>query len=105
AGEAAARWEPVFLTYRADAVIDGVVAEATKGPPIYDFATSDGIQHTVWVLGREDTARLTERFQSVPVLYVADGHHRSAAAARVHKKLRGDGGQHHAFLAVIFPDN
>src|SRR5262249_39056628 len=76
---------------------------ATKGAPINDFATSDGIQHTVWVLGREDTARLHERFQAVPVLYVADGHHRSAAAARVHKTLRGDGGQHHAFLAVVFP--
>jgi uncharacterized protein (DUF1015 family) len=101
--ELGAHDEPVFLTYRADAEIDGVVAEATKGVPIYDFATSDGIQHTVWVLGREDTSRLAERFQSVPVLYVADGHHRSAAAARVHRKLRGDGGQHHAFLAVIFP--
>jgi uncharacterized protein (DUF1015 family) len=95
--------EPVFLTYRADAALDGIVAEATKGPPIYDFATDDGIQHTVWVLGREDSAALGERFEAVPTLYVADGHHRSAAAARVHKKLRGDGGQHHAFLAVIFP--
>jgi len=97
--------EPVFLTYRADAMIDSVVAEATKGAPIYDFATSDGIQHTVWVLGREDTARLGVQFREVPVLYVADGHHRSAAAARVHEALRGDGGQHHAFLAVIFPHN
>ena len=95
--------EPVFLTYRADAEIDAVVAAATKAPPIYDFATADGIQHTVWVLGREDTAHLEARFGQVPVLYVADGHHRSAAAARVHKSLRGDGGQHHAFLAVVFP--
>ncbi len=101
--ELGAHDEPVFLTYRADAEIDRVAAEATKATPIYDFQTSDGIQHTLWVLGREDTARLADRFESVPVLYVADGHHRSAAAARVHKKLRGDGGQHHAFLAVIFP--
>lgn len=95
--------EPVFLTYRADKEIDAIVAAATKAPPIYDFTTSDGIQHTFWVLGRHDTAGLEARFQQVPVLYVADGHHRSAAAARVHKELRGDGGQHHAFLAVVFP--
>jgi uncharacterized protein (DUF1015 family) len=101
--ELGAHDEPVFLTYRADGEIDGLVGEATKSAPIYDFATKDGIQHTVWVLGREATMRLSERFQAVPVLYVADGHHRSAAAARVHRSLRGDGGQHHAFLAVIFP--
>ena len=95
--------EPVFLTYRADAEIDALVQEATKGAPIYDFATSDGIQHTLWVPGRDITAALEDRFRGVPTLYVADGHHRSAAAARVHAKLRGDGGQHHAFLAVIFP--
>jgi uncharacterized protein (DUF1015 family) len=95
--------EPVFLTYRADKAIDALVAEATKAAPIYDFATSDGIQHTVWVLGRDATRELGARFEAVPVLYVADGHHRSAAAARVHKRLRGDGGQHHAFLAVVFP--
>lgn len=101
--ELGAHDEPVFLTYRADAEIDAVVAEATKAPPIYDFATADGIQHTLWVLGREGTAQLADRFTHVPVLYVADGHHRSAAAARVHRALRGDGGQHHAFLAVVFP--
>lgn len=95
--------EPVFLTYRADPEIDAIVLSATKAPPIYDFTTADGIQHTFWVLGRHDTAGLGARFQQVPVLYVADGHHRSAAASRVHKALRGDGGQHHAFLAVVFP--
>ena len=95
--------EPVFLTYRADARIDAIVKEATQAAPIYDFTTSDGIQHTLWVPGREITAALADLFREVPVLYVADGHHRSAAAARVHEKLRGDGGQHHAFLAVIFP--
>ncbi|MFO0590125.1 MAG: DUF1015 family protein [Polyangiaceae bacterium] len=101
--ELGAHDEPVFLTYRADREIDAIVTEATKAPPIYDFTTSDGIHHTLWVPGRAVTAALAERFTSVPTLYVADGHHRSAAAARVHKKLRGDGGQHHAFLAVIFP--
>jgi uncharacterized protein (DUF1015 family) len=101
--ELGAHDEPVFLTYRADPHIDRIAAEAMKAPPAYDFETGDGIRHTLWVLGREDTAMLHVRFASVPVLYVADGHHRSAAAARVHRKLRGDGGQHHAFLAVVFP--
>ncbi|MBK8255385.1 MAG: DUF1015 domain-containing protein [Polyangiaceae bacterium] len=103
--ELGAHDEPVFLTYRADAEIDRLVNDSTQAAPIYDFTTSDGIRHTLWVLGREATGALFERFQQVPTLYVADGHHRSAAAARVHKKLRGDGGQHHAFLAVVFPHN
>jgi uncharacterized protein (DUF1015 family) len=95
--------EPVFLTYRADPGIDRAVAHATASPPIYDFTTADGVEHRLWVLGREATAELAARFEHVPTLYVADGHHRSAAAARVHKKLRGDGGEHDVFLAVVFP--
>jgi uncharacterized protein (DUF1015 family) len=95
--------EPVFLTYRADAGIDRLVKEALGAPPVYDFTTADGVQHQLWVLGREVTAALGERFEQVPALYVADGHHRSAAASRVHKNLAGDGGDHGAFLAVVFP--
>lgn len=95
--------EPVFLTYRADAAIDHLVGEAVGSTPIYDFTTADGVEHRLWVLGRELTAALSERFLGVPTLYVADGHHRSAAAARVHQKLRGDGGEHDVFLAVVFP--
>ncbi|AGP33585.1 DUF1015 domain-containing protein [Sorangium cellulosum] len=101
--ELGAHDEPVFLTYRADAGIDRAVAAATQSPPIYDFTTADGVEHKLWVLGREATADLEERFQAIPTLYVADGHHRSAAAARVHRKLRGDGGEHDVFLAVVFP--
>ncbi|WP_437307580.1 DUF1015 domain-containing protein [Sorangium sp. So ce388] len=101
--ELGAHDEPVFLTYRADAGIDGAVAQATQSPPIYDFTTADGVEHKLWVLGRAATADLEERFQQIPTLYVADGHHRSAAAARVHRKLRGDGGEHDVFLAVVFP--
>lgn len=103
--ELGAHDEPVFLTYRADAEIDRLVAESIKSSPVYDFTTPDGIQHTLWVLGREATRELSERFERVPTLYVADGHHRSAAAARVHQKLRGDGGEHDVFLAVVFPDH
>ncbi|XXT20612.1 DUF1015 family protein [Sorangium sp. So ce429] len=101
--ELGAHDEPVFLTYRADAGIDGAVAQATQSPPIYDFTTADGVEHKLWLLGRAATADLEERFQQIPTLYVADGHHRSAAAARVHRKLRGDGGEHDVFLAVVFP--
>lgn len=104
--ELGAHDEPVFLTYRADEAIDRLAAEAISGQPVYDFTTGDGIQHTLWILGREATSELETLFQQrVPTLYVADGHHRSAAAARVHQKLRGDGGEHDVFLAVVFPHN
>jgi uncharacterized protein (DUF1015 family) len=96
--------EPVFLTYRADPAIDALVQGALSASPVYDFTTADGVAHQLWVLGREATAELAERFErDVRVLYVADGHHRSAAAARVHGRLAGDGGDHGAFLAVVFP--
>ncbi|HEY4117949.1 MAG TPA: DUF1015 family protein [Byssovorax sp.] len=101
--ELGAHDEPVFLTYRADDAIDSLVAEAMKSSPIYDFTTKDGVGHQLWVLSRASSLELADRFEHVPALYVADGHHRSAAASRVHKALRGDGGEHDAFLAVVFP--
>lgn len=101
--ELGAHDEPVFLTYRASAEIDAIVKSATEAPPIYDFRTKDGVGHRLWVLSRDVTAALEEHFESVPCLYVADGHHRSAAAARVHQKCKGDGREHDVFLAVVFP--
>jgi uncharacterized protein (DUF1015 family) len=95
--------EPVFLTYLADPAIDALVRDATLASPVYDMTTADGVEHRLWVLGRETTRAVEDRFDAVPVLYVADGHHRSAAAARVHRKLSGDGGDHDVFLAVVFP--
>ncbi len=95
--------EPVFLTYRAAPAIDRAVAEAMKASPVYDLTTGDGVEHRLWVLSRAASAEISELFVGVSTLYVADGHHRSAAAARVHKALRGDGGEHDAFLAVVFP--
>jgi uncharacterized protein (DUF1015 family) len=97
--------EPVFLTYRADAKIDALVTEAMKASPIYDFATADGVEHKFWVLSRAASNEIAAAFAEVAALYVADGHHRCAAAARVHQLLRGDGGEHDAFPAVVFPDN
>lgn len=95
--------EPVFLTYRADAELDQLVTRATAAAPIYDFTTADGVEHRLWVLDGAQTRAVEARFRAVPVLYVADGHHRSAAAARVHEKLKGQSGEHDAFLAVVFP--
>lgn len=101
--ELGAHDEPVFLTYRADRAIDDAVAEAMVTAPTYDMTTKDGVEHRLWVLPREASLALGALFERVPALYVADGHHRSAAAARVHDKLRGDGGEHDVFLAVVFP--
>jgi uncharacterized protein (DUF1015 family) len=101
--ELGAHDEPVFLTYPADAGIDAIVATAQRSTPVYDFVTKDGVGHTLWALAPDDSRALAVAFESVAALYVADGHHRSAAASRVHRKRKGDGGEHDAFLAVVFP--
>ena len=95
--------EPVFLTYRASSVIDELVARARAASPTYDFATPDGVEHRLWVLGAGETRKLEDAFRSVPTLYVADGHHRSAAAARAHRRLAGDGGEHDVFSRRHLP--
>jgi uncharacterized protein (DUF1015 family) len=95
--------EPVFLTYRADPEIDAAVAAAKRAAPEVDLTTNDGVGHQLWVVPEETGARLEALFRRVPALYVADGHHRSAAAARVHAARRGQPGEHDAFLAVVFP--
>lgn len=101
---------PIFLTYRAVDAIDALVAKATAEAPEYDFVASDGIGHAGWVVrDAEACAKLTAHFAAIPNLYVADGHHRSAAAARVGKAMR-EKNPHHTgdeeynwFMAVIFP--
>jgi uncharacterized protein (DUF1015 family) len=95
--------EPVFLTYRARPDIDAEIARAQGTPPTYDFATDDGVQHTLWIVPANQTRRLIELFAAVDTLYVADGHHRSASASRVHALRHGKPGEHDIFLAVIFP--
>ncbi len=102
-GDLSAHDEPVFLTYPKVADIDHVVESAKLAIPIYDFKTQDGVHHQLWPLEREVGGHLARLFANVPTLYVADGHHRSAAASRVHKANRGDGMEHDAFLAVVFP--
>ncbi len=100
--------EPVFLTYRARADLDALLDAATRASPEYDFTTSDGIQHVLWVLDPQLNARIQEAFASIPALYIADGHHRSAAASRVSRLRHKRGlpaGEQDFFLSVIFPHN
>lgn len=95
--------EPVFLTYRAVGAIDALVDEVTRAAPEYDLRTPDLVEHRLWVAPPALGARIEALFRDVPALYVADGHHRSAAASRVHAARRGQPGEHGAFLAVVFP--
>ncbi len=101
---------PVFLTYRARPEIDALVDRLTAAEPTYDFVAPDGIRHTVWVVeDPESRDLLAAAFREVPVLYVADGHHRSASAARVCAERRAANPEHtgdepyNFFLSVIFP--
>ncbi|MBK8692671.1 MAG: DUF1015 domain-containing protein [Deltaproteobacteria bacterium] len=96
--------EPVFLAYRAHPAIDALVSAITALAPDTDLTTDDGIRHTVWVPTEEQSDALSAHFVEVPALYVADGHHRSAASSRVHAKRLGTPGEHDRFLAVLFPD-
>lgn len=96
---------PVFLAYRATAAVDAVLAAATAAaPPLYDFAAEDGVTHTLWRLDPDASATLVRAFEhAVPRLYIADGHHRAAAATRVAAERRGAGGDRDFFLAAAFP--
>ena len=104
--------EPVFFSYRGKPGIDALVNEVTRSPIEYDFIAEDGIRHELWVVRDR---RLIENFESgfaeVPALYVADGHHRTAAAARVGQMRKEDNSDHtgeeeyNFFMAVLFPDD
>ena len=94
---------PVFLTYRAVAELDAFVAKKTSEKPDVDFTAPDGVRHTSWVVADGgDQKFIWTQFAKIPALYIADGHHRSAAAARVCQSRKGAGNSGH-FLAVIFP--
>lgn len=103
--------EPVFFTYPDDAQIDAIVESVVKGnEPDYDFTAEDGFGHHFWVIrDKEKNQRLTELFADIPALYVADGHHRTAAAARVGQECMQKNPNHTGneeycyFLAVTFP--
>ena len=103
--------EPVFFAYPDNAEIDAIVADIVKNnEPEYDFTAEDGFGHHFWVIRDEATnKRITEIFGSIPALYVADGHHRTAAAARVGQAMMAKNPDHKGdeeycyFLAVTFP--
>ena len=95
--------EPVFLTYRAMPELDRAVEAVKRAAPEYDLVTPDGVGHQLWVAPEAAGEEIARLFRAVPALYVADGHHRSAAASRVHAARRGAPGEHGALLAVVFP--
>jgi uncharacterized protein (DUF1015 family) len=94
---------PVFLTYRANAAIDAFVAERIAVPPAVDFTAADGVRHSSWTVADAAGVSFIQRaFAAIPNLYIADGHHRSAAAGRVYR-ARGGAGASSGFLTVTFP--
>ena len=102
--------EPVFFAYPDNAELDAIVAETVKGKPEYDFTAPDGFGHHFWLINDDNTIkRITELFAAIPYLYIADGHHRTAAAAlvgaekaRQNPHHKGDE-EYNYFLAVCFP--
>ena len=119
-----ANMEPVFFAYPHRDDLDQIVAEVTKGEPEYDFvAAPEGFRHTFWVIDDKATIeKITKIFAEIPAMYIADGHHRSAAAARVGSELKmsaakllsdemsatkslNDVPEYEFFMAVCFPDN
>jgi uncharacterized protein (DUF1015 family) len=100
---------PVFLTYRRRAEIDEQVSAAVSATPLYDITAHDGVRHTIWRV--DNTESLVKSFESVPLLYIADGHHRAASASRARAELRDQSFAHtgkedyNYFLTVIFPDS
>lgn len=105
--------EPVFFAYPDDSVIDKIVSKYIQRKPIYDFiAPIDSFRHQVWTVGEElDIAAITEQFAAIPSLYIADGHHRSAAAALVGVEKAKQNPDHNGteeynyFMAVCFPSS
>ncbi|MFA6814700.1 MAG: DUF1015 family protein [Lentisphaeria bacterium] len=95
----------VFLTYRDSNAINSIVADTMKTAPAFDFTAEDGIQHTGWRVPAEKTAELKKAFEDVPLLYIADGHHRAASASRTQAYLaqKNNVGEADTFLSVIFP--
>lgn len=104
--------EPVFFAYPNVPALDTIVNEVVKSAPAYDLVTDDGIGHTFWVISDAGTVKqIIDLFAKIPATYVADGHHRTAAAALVGKERRDLNPNHtgqeeyNFFLAVHFPDN
>lgn len=102
--------EPVFFAYPDNEVLNEIVQKYISKTPEYDFVTSDSFGHTLWVINNEDDInKITEEFSAIPSLYIADGHHRSAAAALVGAEKANNNPNHKGdeeynyFMAVCFP--
>ncbi len=103
---------PVFLTYRRSPPVDAAVTQVTTAAPDVDVTAPDGVRHSLWVMReRKLIEAITKEFDAMKCLYIADGHHRSAAASRVAAARRRENARHSGdeaynfFLAVLFPDN
>ena len=104
--------EPVFFAYQFNEELDNIVSKVISGTAEYDFTSVDGVGHHFWLVpNSDDVARITEIFSTFPAMYIADGHHRSAAAALVgaekaknNPNHKGDE-EYNYFMAVCFPDN
>jgi uncharacterized protein (DUF1015 family) len=105
---------PVFLTYRASPPIDAAVGRLARNEPLFDFSAPDAVRHTVWSVGGADRDALVDAFAPIESVYIADGHHRAASAARARdyfcggKAARtslGDKADFTTFLGVAFPHN
>src|SRR4029453_7954198 len=99
---------PGFLAYRRTPGVDALISRAITAASLYDFTASDGVQHTMWKVDPFEEHQLVVAFDAVPALYIADGHHRAASAARARKQLAGAAGirgDWDWFLAVAFPDD
>ncbi len=107
-----ANMEPVFFAYPDNPALNAIVTSVTARQPEYDFVSDDGVGHHFWLIPEEeDIRRITELFAAIPAMYIADGHHRSAAAALVgaekaknNPNHRGDE-EYNYFMAVCFPDS
>ncbi len=105
--------EPVFLAYKSVGEIDAIIERVKEGKPEYDFVSDDGVGHRLWVLSDKQAIFQIERLfeDKVPATYVADGHHRTAAAARIGREFAANNPHHtgnesyNFFMAVIFPDS
>ncbi len=98
---------PVLLAYKSQPDMDAILAKVATTEPLVDVTADDGVQHTFWIINDDATiAQITQGFEAMKAIYIADGHHRSAAASRVAKSKGGDGDQSSDyFLSVIYPHN
>ncbi len=111
--ELGAQTGPVFLVYRASSEVNGVAGRVTSEAPLYDFDAPDGVRHTIWRARAADRDELVSALGRVPSMYIADGHHRAASAARARAAIEargggvdlGDGADYRTMLAVAFPDD